>query len=74
MYELIEQLAEKIASKHSLDKDALLNRNHDIMYLEINEESLLEVNRHTHLSKCISKDFQVINLFDAIQTLLNNLY
>ena len=74
MYELIEQLAEKIASKYSLNKDALLDRNHDIMYLEIDGDSLLEIDRRTHLSKCISKDFQVINLFDAIQTLLNNLH
>lgn len=73
MYELIEELAEKIASKHFLNKEALLNKNQDIMYLEVSGDSLLEVDRHTHLSKCISKDPQIINLFNAIQTLLNNI-
>jgi len=73
MYELIEELAEKIAIKYSfLDKDALLGKNPNIMYLDI-KSGLLEIDRKTHISKCISKEEKVINLFNAIQTLIADL-
>lgn len=69
MKELIEQLAEKLAEKYNLDSKALLGKNEDIMYIDLGKD-LVEMNRHTHLSKCLSSDSKIVSVFKSINTLL----
>ena len=66
----IELIAEEVSKKYSLDKDSLLNRSDKIFYF-INNTELIEVERETHLSKCISTDKKTISIAAAIQTLLS---
>lgn len=69
MYKLVEQLAEQLAKKYFLDKDALLNKSSNIMYINLGN-GLVEVDKKTHLSKCISTEKEKITAFTAIQSLL----
>lgn len=61
-------VAEKIAKIYNLDVDALLDKNFKIYYVNIGN-NLLEIDRETYLSKCISSDLKAIQAFNAIQTL-----
>lgn len=73
MYKLVEQLAEKVANKYSLDKDALLNNNSKIMYINLGN-GIIEFDRNNHLSKCITQEKEKVAVFDAIQTLLKYIH
>jgi hypothetical protein len=70
--DLLQQLAEKIAKENNLDASALLGKNDKIFYLLINE-SIVEVERSTHISKCITVSYDIYKLIEALQTLNNYL-
>lgn len=73
MKALIEQIAEKLAKKYSLDKDALLGQSKDLMYIDLGS-CLVELDKHTHLSKCISTESKMISAVNAVQSLLQCCY
>ena len=73
MCELIEKLAEKIANKYSLDKEALLNNNPKIMYMGLGG-GIVEFDRNTHLSKCITQEKEKVEVFIAIQNLVKYIH
>lgn len=70
--DLLQQLAEKIAKENNLDASALLGKNDKIFYLLINE-SIVELERSTHISKCITIPYDIYKLIEALQTLNNYL-
>lgn len=71
--ELLEQLATQIANEFKLDKDAILNRNENIFYF-INKDMIIEVDRKTHLSKCLySGSTRLPSLLESIINIKNYL-
>ena len=69
MKQLLEQLAAKVAEEFNLDKDAILDKNENIFYF-INNDSIIEVERKTHLFKCLySGNQKVAKLLDSIKTI-----
>ena len=66
----IELIAKDVAKRYSLNEDALLGRSDKIFYFNTGKE-LIEVERKSYLSKCISTDLKTIAVFAAIQTLLS---
>lgn len=65
----MEKIAEQIAKEFNLDKDAILDKNENIFYL-INDDSIIEVDRKTHLSKCLyNGNKKVAKLLDSIKTI-----
>lgn len=74
MKEFLEQLAEKIANEFHLDKDAILNKSEKIFYF-INNDQIIEVEKETHLSKCIyNGDPKLSTLLESIINIKNYLH
>ena len=68
MKEFLEKVATQIATEFHLDKDAILGINENIFYF-INNNEIIEVERKTHLSKCIYNGTKVSKLLESFNTL-----
>lgn len=68
MKNLLQSIAYIVANKYNLNVDALLDTNQRFYYV-ITSFGLLEVDRNTHISKCISSDSKIIAAVEAIKTL-----
>ena len=65
----MDSIAEQIAKEFNLDKDAILDKNENIFYF-INNDSIIEVDRKTHLSRCLHNgNRKVTKLVEAVQIL-----
>jgi len=64
----LKEIAEKIAKENNLNVDALLDENEKIFYF-LNNDSVIEVERKTHLSRCIKVSNNTYKLIEALQIL-----
>ena len=66
----LNEITKRIANDYNINEEAILGNNPDISYIIINN-SLVEYDKNTYLSKAISADKLLLQLIDSVRTLYN---